>query len=90
MYSLWVYLLKTPSEMNSNPSRFSNSLLFLFALLIVVISCGPNASPEGRMTQKVESMHRELLDSLKAQHRDLLDSLASMRKELEELRKKQK
>lgn len=57
-------------------------ILLLFAYSAT--SCGPNSSPEGRMTQKVEEIHKEL-DSLKKQNALILDSLGKIKQQLEKI-----
>ena len=65
----------------------ATTLLILFFSLLA--GCGPNASPEGRMTLKLEQQ-QEVIDSLKQQNRAILDSLSRIRQDLQELKALQK
>jgi nucleoside-triphosphatase THEP1 len=51
-------------------------------------SCDRNASPEGRMSMKLESLQKEMIDSLRRQNKAILDSIGSLRAEIKELRQK--
>ena len=52
-----------------------------------LIACGPNSSPEGRMTTKMEEIRKEM-DTLKQQNNALLDSVNKAGRELDSIRKK--
>ena len=65
----------------------ATTLLILFFSLLT--GCGPNSSPEGRMTLKLEQQ-QEVIDSLKQQNRAILDSLSRIRQDLQELKALQK
>ncbi len=41
-------------------------------LLLLLIACGENYSPEGRMRIKLEDLRREMIDSLKKQNAAIL------------------
>lgn len=59
----------------------------LFILLLIAFSatsCGPNSSPEGRMTNNVKEIHQEL-DSLKKQHAMILDRLGKIGEHLQRI-----
>jgi len=56
-------------------------------VLLGFIACDTNSSPEGRMTEKLETLQKEMLDSLKHQNRSILDSLGKIRQEIDELKK---
>lgn len=53
--------------------------------IIMLVSCGRESSPEGRMTMKIESLQKEMIDSLQQQNRAILDSLAALRKDVQAL-----
>ncbi len=54
-------------------------------LLFLLIACGENSSPEGRMRIKLEDLHKEMIDSLKKQNAAILDSLSKIREDLRKL-----
>ncbi len=54
-------------------------------LLFLLIACGENSSPEGRMRMKLEDLHKEMIDSLKKQNEAILDSLSKIREDLRKL-----
>lgn len=57
-------------------------------LLLLLIACGGNSSPEGRMRLKLEDLHKEMIDSLKKQNTAILDSLSKIREDLRKLENK--
>ncbi len=57
-------------------------------LLLLLIACGENSSPEGRMRIKLEDLHKEMIDSLKKQNTAILDSVSKIRKDLRRLENK--
>ena len=57
-------------------------------LLFLLIACGENSSPEGRMRIKLEDLHKEMIDSLKKQNTAILDSLSKIREDLRKLENK--
>jgi len=52
--------------------------LFLIAALS---SCGPNSSPEKRMTTKIDSLQKQI-DDLSVQQNQLKDSLAALSRDI--------
>ena len=61
--------------------------LVLFIMLSVALTaCGPESSPEGRMTIKLSELKQEI-DSLKTQNAGIKDSLAKIGAELKTLKK---
>ena len=54
---------------------------------VALASCGSNSSPEGRMTNKMEEIRKEI-DTLKQQNDALLDSVNKAGRELDSIRKK--
>lgn len=47
----------------------------LFACLVLgLVSCGENSSPEGRMNAKIETLQRDI-DSLKVQNKLILERI---------------
>lgn len=57
-------------------------------LLLLLIACGENSSPEGRMRIKLEDLRKEMIDSLKKQNTAILDSLSKIREDLRRLENK--
>ncbi len=57
-------------------------------LLLLLIACGENSSPEGRMHIKLEDLYKEMIDSLKKQNTAILDSLSKIREDLRRLKNK--
>jgi hypothetical protein len=57
-------------------------------LLLLLIACGENSSPEGRMRIKLEDLRKEMIDSLKKQNTAILDSLSKIREDLRKLENK--
>ncbi|HCN83834.1 MAG TPA: hypothetical protein DIT07_09465 [Sphingobacteriaceae bacterium] len=55
--------------------------------LISLAACGKESSPEGRMSMKVDDIHKQI-DSLKQQNAIILDSLSSIRKQLDRIHQK--
>ena len=53
--------------------------------ILMLVSCGSESSPEGRMTMKIESLQKEMIDSLQQQNKAILDSLAALRKDVQAL-----
>ena len=54
-------------------------------LLFLLIACGENSSPEGRMRIKLDDLHKEMIDSLQKQNAAILDSLSKIREDLRKL-----
>ena len=61
--------------------------LIIISFCLSLVACGPNSSPEGRMTNKMEEIRKEI-DTLKQQNDALLDSVNKAGKELDSIRKK--
>ena len=51
------------------------------------MACGSNSSPEGRMTNKMEEIRKEI-DTLQKQNDALMDSVNKASKELDSIRNK--
>ena len=60
-------------------------VVMLLMLSVALTACGPESSPEGRMTIKLNELKKEL-DSLKTQNRDIKDSLGKVRDEIKLLK----
>ena len=61
--------------------------LLIVILSVVLLSCDSNSSPEGRMTNKLETIRQEF-DSLKKQNAMILDSLSKLSQQVQELQAK--
>ena len=59
-------------------------LLSALLLIILMTACGPESSPEGRMTIKMEDIRQEF-DTLKLQNERILDSLGKINERLQKL-----
>lgn len=59
-------------------------LLFALFVIMSVTACGPESSPEGRMTKKMENVRQEF-DTLKMQNEKILDSLGKINERLQKL-----
>jgi hypothetical protein len=66
------------------------SLAIVAMALMLLTSCGRDSSPEGRMTMKIESLQKEMIDSLQQQNKAILDSLAALRKDVQALQQAKK
>jgi len=62
------------------------SYFLVLSLTLIESSCGRDSSPEGRMSLKLESLQKELIDSLRHQNSTMLDSLSKIRVEIEALK----
>ena len=62
--------------------------LLILILNVVLLSCDSNSSPEGRMTNKLETIRQEF-DSLKKQNAMILDSLSKLSQQVQQLQLKQ-
>ncbi len=62
------------------------ALLIISVLFASIAACGPQSSPEGRTTSKIEKVQLSI-DSLKAQNKALADSLHQISKQISELKK---
>ena len=60
-------------------------LAMLLMFSVALTACGPESSPEGRMTIKLSELKQEI-DSLKTQNRDIKDSLGKVRDEIRQLK----
>ncbi len=58
----------------------------LLMLSIALTACGPESSPEGRMTIKLTELKQEI-DSLKTQNSQIKDSLGKVSEEIRLLKK---
>ena len=58
----------------------------LSAILVITLltACGPESSPEGRMTIKMDDIRHEF-DTLKLQNEKILDSLGKINERLQKL-----
>ena len=61
--------------------------LLVLLLTIFLTACGPESSPEGRMTTKMEDIRQEF-DTLKQQNERMLDSLGKINERLKKLEEK--
>ena len=73
----------------NNTQSVRNGIFILFCVL-TLSACDRNSSPEGRMSMKIESLQKNLIDSLQKQNRAILDSLSKIRKELNEIKELRK
>jgi hypothetical protein len=62
------------------------ALKLLLIIAITITACGPESSPEGRMTLKLTDIKLEL-DSLKTQNIAIKNSLKQIRAELQAIKK---
>jgi hypothetical protein len=60
-------------------------IIIIFCLSLT--GCGPDSSPEGRITNKMEEIRKEI-DTLKQQNDALLDRVNKAGRELDSIRKK--
>ena len=61
--------------------------LLIIILSVVLLSCDSNSSPEGRMTNKLETIRQEF-DSLEKQNAMILDSLSKLSQQVQQLQLK--
>jgi hypothetical protein len=61
--------------------------IIIIAMLATTMSCDRDSSPEGRMSIKVESLQKEMMDKMEQQNKAILDSLGKIRQELDALKK---
>jgi hypothetical protein len=61
--------------------------IIIIAMLVTTMSCDRESSPEGRMSIKVESLQKEMMDKMEQQNKAILDSLGKIRQELDALKK---
>jgi hypothetical protein len=67
--------------------KYFNRICLILSLTILLSSCGRDSSPEGRMSIKLESLQKEMIDSLRMQNKAMLDSLSKIREEIEALKR---
>jgi hypothetical protein len=60
--------------------------IIIIGMLATTMSCGRDSSPEGRMSVKVESLQKEMMDKMEKQNKAILDSLGKIRQELNALK----
>jgi len=68
--------------------RLVLTVIIISICITHLASCDRNASPEGRMSMKLESLQKEMIDSLRRQNKAILDSISSLRTEIKELQQK--
>lgn len=74
--------------MQNKISLIGSTFSFVSGIVLLgFISCGTNSSPEGRMTEKIETLQKEMLDSLQQQNHAILDSLGKIREEIDALKR---
>jgi hypothetical protein len=61
--------------------------IIIIGILATTMSCDRESSPEGRMSIKVESLQKEMMDKMEQQNKAILDSLGKIRQELDALKK---
>jgi uncharacterized protein YlxW (UPF0749 family) len=61
--------------------------IVIIVVCLFFVGCGSNSSPEGRITNKMEEIRKEI-DTLQKQNDVLLDSVNKASKELDSIRKK--
>jgi hypothetical protein len=71
-------------------SHPAGKFLLLMLVITLLTACGRESSPEGRMQIKMESLQKELIDSLRSQNNALLDSIGSLRKDVQALQQQKK
>lgn len=71
----------------SNPLKCAVAILMS---LFIFSACDRSSSPEGRMSMKMEDLQKEMINKLEKQNQAILDSLGNIRRELEEIKQKQK
>ena len=67
--------------------KYFNRICVILSLTLIISSCGRDSSPEGRMSLKLESLQKEMIDSLRMQNKAMLDSLGKIREEIEALKR---
>lgn len=60
--------------------------VMFFLLTVALTACGPQSSPEGRMTIKLNELKQQI-DSLKEQNAAIKDSLGQLSTQLRSLKK---
>ena len=64
--------------------------IFILICSMTISACDRTSSPEGRMSLKIESLQKNMIDSLQKQNRAILDSLSKIRQELNEIKELKK
>jgi len=64
--------------------------MIAFVCILAISSCDRSSSPEGRMSLKIESLQKEMIESLQQQNRAILDSLGKIREDLNEIKRQGK
>ena len=64
--------------------------IFILICSTTISACDRTSSPEGRMSLKIESLQKNMIDSLQKQNRAILDSLSKIRQELNEIKELKK
>ena len=57
----------------------------ILIFVLAIAACGQNASPEGRLTTKIESLEKEL-DSVKMQNAAILDSVRNLNEAIRKMK----
>ena len=76
--------------MKQDFKRLFERITIVLFMSMMLTACGRESSPEGRMSMKLEDLHREMIDSLKQQNRAILDSLSKIREELNEIKQQKR
>lgn len=58
--------------------------------ILAITACDRSSSPEGRMSIKIDSLQKEMIESLQQQNRAILDSLGKIREDLNEIKRQGK
>jgi len=75
---------------NINKIQSIRNGMFILFCMLTISACDRSSSPEGRMSIKIESLQKNMIDSLQKQNRAILDSLSQIRKELNEIKELKK
>ena len=73
-----------------NSRQFWGYGILIWVCIFVISACDRSSSPEGRMSLKIETLQKEMIDSLKQQNKAILDSLSRIREDLKELKQLKK
>jgi hypothetical protein len=69
-----------------NSRQFVGHRISILLCILAISACDRTSSPEGRMSLKIETFQKEMIDSLRQQNRAILDSLSKIREELNEIK----
>jgi hypothetical protein len=69
-----------------NLFRSINFVSLCLIIIAAVVSCGQEASPEGRMSLKLETLQKEMRENAQQQNKAMLDSLGKIREAINELK----